>query len=121
MVSILVGDNTNRGGLDQMRKLLLLTFVAVSLVVTAATAATTVTVTITKNGYVPNSTTIAVGDAVRFVNSDTVAHQVVFKTMTGVTCTPSPIALQPTQTATCTFTTAGTRTYSDPNMNCLLY
>ena len=93
-----------------MRRLLILAVVAVSLVVTVAAAATTVTVTITKNGYVPNSTTIAVGDAVRFVNSDTVAHQVVFKTMTGVTCTPTAIVLQPAQTATCKFASAGTYT-----------
>src|SRR5450830_1640846 len=99
-----------------MRKLLLLAVVAVSLVVTAAAAAKTVTVTITTSGYVPKSTTIAAGDAVHFVNSGTVAHQVVFKTMTGVTCTPNPIVLQPTQTATCTFASAGTYTYSDPNV-----
>jgi plastocyanin len=99
-----------------MRKLLLLAVVAVSLVVTAAAAAKTVTVTITTSGYVPKSTTIAAGDAVHFVNSDTAAHQVVFKTMTGVTCTPNPIVLQPTQTATCTFASAGTYTYSDPNV-----
>jgi len=99
-----------------MRKLLMLAVVAVLLVVTAAAAAKTVTVTITKNGYVPKSTTIAAGDAVQFVNSDTVAHEVVFKTTAGVTCTPNPIVLQPTLTATCTFASAGTYTYSDPNV-----
>jgi plastocyanin len=99
-----------------MRKLLLLAGVAVSLVVTAAAAAKTVTVTITKSGYVPKSTTIVVGDAVRFVNSDTAAHEVVFKKTTGLTCTPNPIVLQPTQTATCKFASAGTYTYKDPNV-----
>ena len=99
-----------------MRKFLFLAVVAVSLVVTAAAAAKTVTVTITASGYVPKSTTIAVGDSVRFVNSGTAAREVVFKTMTGVTCTPNPIVLQPAQTATCKFASAGTYTYSDPNV-----
>lgn len=99
-----------------MRKLLLLTVVAVSLVVTAAAAAKTVTVTITAKGYVPSSTTIAAGDSVRFVNSATAAHQVVFKKTTGITCTPNPVVLQPAKTATCKFASAGTYTYSDPNV-----
>jgi len=99
-----------------MRKFLFLAVVAVSLVVTAAAAAKTVTVTITASGYVPKSTTIAVGDSVRFVNNGTAAREVVFKTMTGVTCTPNPIVLQPAQTATCKFASAGTYTYSDPNV-----
>lgn len=99
-----------------MRKFLFLAVVAVSLVVTAAAAAKTVTVTITASGYVPKSTTIAVGDSVRFVNSGTAAREVVFKTMTGVTCTPNPIVLQPAQIATCKFASAGTYTYSDPNV-----
>src|SRR5665811_885547 len=95
-----------------MRKLLLLAVVAVSLVVTAAAAAKTVTVTITAKGYVPSSTTIAAGDSVQFVNSATAAHQVVFKKTTGITCTPNPVVLQPTQTATCKFASAGTYTLS---------
>jgi len=99
-----------------MRKLLLLAVVAVSLVVTAAAAAKTVTVTITAKGYVPSSTTVAAGDTVQFVNSATIAHQVVFKKTTGITCTPNPVVLQPTQTATCKFASAGTYTYSDPNV-----
>ena len=71
--------------------------------------------TITKNGYVPKAATIAVGDTVQFTNSDTVAHQVTFKSMTGVACTPSPLVIQPTQTGSCTFVSPGTFSYDDPN------
>src|SRR5205823_868295 len=49
-------------------------------------------------------------------NSDTVAHQVTFKSTTGVTCTPNPLVLQPAANGSCTFQTAGTYTYSDPNV-----
>lgn len=99
-----------------VRRTLLLLVAAAMLAVTGAAAAATATVTITKAGYVPSATTIAQGDSVQFVNSDTVAHQVVFKTTTGVTCSPSPLVLQPAQSGTCTFQTAGSYTYSDPNV-----
>src|SRR4051794_19882242 len=98
-----------------MRKLFLLFAAAAMLAVTGAASAATATVTITKAGYVPSSTTIAQGDSVQFVNSDTTVHQVTFKSTTGVTCTPNPLVLQPSQTGTCTFATAGNYTYSDPN------
>jgi hypothetical protein len=75
-----------------------------------------VTVTITVNGYVPNATTIAVGDTVEFTNSDKVAHQVSFKKTTGVSCTPTPLVLQPAQSGSCIFRSAGTFSYSDPNV-----
>jgi plastocyanin len=78
-------------------------------------AATTVTVTITKNGYVPKSVTVAKGDTVQFTNSDTAAHQISFKTTTGVTCTPASVVLQAGQSGTCTFATPGSYSYSDPN------
>jgi hypothetical protein len=52
---------------------------------------------------------------VQFTNSDTASHQIVFKTTAGVSCTPSPLALQPTQSGTCTFQSAGKFTYSEPN------
>jgi plastocyanin len=78
--------------------------------------AKTVTVTITKNGYVPSSLTLAAGDTIQFTNSDTVAHQVEFKPTTGVTCAPNPLVLQPAKSGSCTFGTAGKFTYSDPNV-----
>jgi plastocyanin len=99
-----------------MRKLLLLLAAFAMLAVTGAvSAATTTTVTITKAGYVPGAPQISQGDSLMFTNSDTVAHQIVFKTMTGVTCTPNPLVLQPGQSGTCAFQTAGSTTFSDPN------
>ena len=85
------------------------------LAITGGAAADTATVTITKSGYVPGAATVAQGGSVQFVNSDTVVHQVVFKTTTGVTCTPNPLVLQAGQSGTCTFQAAGSTTYSDPN------
>jgi plastocyanin len=99
-----------------MRKMFLLLAATATLAFSGAAAAATATVTITKAGYVPSSTSIAQGDSVQFVNSDTAAHQVTFKSTKGVTCTPNPVVLQPTQTGTCTFATAGSYAYSDPNV-----
>jgi plastocyanin len=99
-----------------MRKLMLIAITTVSLAVAGAAGAKTVAVTITKNGYVPKSLSIAVGDSVQFTNSDTLAHQIVFKTTTGVSCMPNPLVLQPTQSGTCTFQAAGKFAYSDPNV-----
>jgi len=97
-----------------MRKLLLIAIA--SLAIAGAAIAKTVAVTITKNGYVPKAVTVAVGDTVQFTNSDTVAHQIAFKLAAGVTCVPTPLVLQPTQSATCTFQAAGKFAYSDPNV-----
>jgi plastocyanin len=99
-----------------MRKLLLLLAAFAMLAVTGAvSAATTTTVTITKAGYVPSTPKISQGDSVQFTNSDTIAHQIVFKTTTGITCAPNPLVLQPGQSGTCAFQTAGSTTFSDPN------
>jgi plastocyanin len=98
-----------------LRKLALLLTAAVCLVGAAAAVAKTVTVTITKAGYVPSSVTVAQGDTVQFTNSDTIAHQVTFKSVAGVTCTPNPLVLQPAASGSCTFQQAGSYTYSDPN------
>src|SRR5439155_13641450 len=103
----------NPGG--NMRKYILLAGIAVLALTVGSAAAKTVTVTITKNGYVPSSTTIAQGDTVQFTNSDTVVHQVTFKSTTGVTCTPNPLVVQPGASGSCTFATAGKYSYSDPN------
>jgi plastocyanin len=96
-----------------MRKVLLF-LIASALLVAGAATAKTVTVTIGKSGYSPSATTVAQGDVVQFTNSDTVAHQVVFKSMAGVTCTPNPVVLAAGQSGTCTFQTAGSYSYSDP-------
>ncbi|MBA2460352.1 MAG: cupredoxin domain-containing protein [Actinobacteria bacterium] len=95
---------------------MLLAIALVTLAIAGAAGAKTVSVTITKNGYVPSDVAIATGDTVQFTNSDTAAHQVEFKTMTGVTCTPNPLVLQPTQSGSCTFRNPGTFSYSDPNV-----
>jgi len=98
-----------------MRKLLVLAVLTALAVAVGSAAAKTVTVTITKAGYVPSSVSIAQGDTVQFTNSDTVVHQVTFKSTTGVTCTPNPLVLQPGASGSCTFGNAGSYTYSDPN------
>jgi plastocyanin len=99
-----------------MRRFLITAAALLALVFVGAAGAKTVTVSITKNGYVPNAVTVAVGDTVQFTNSDTVAHQVDFKTTTGVTCTPNPLVLQPGKIGSCTFASPGPFTYSDPNV-----
>ncbi len=98
-----------------MRKIILLAAVAALAIAVGTAAAKTVTITISKNGYVPSSATIAQRDAVQFTNSDSVVHQVAFKSTAGVTCAPSPLIVQPGASGTCTFDTAGTYSYSDPN------
>jgi plastocyanin len=99
-----------------MRQALLILVAIVTVVLGGVAAAATVTVTITKAGYVPKSITIAQGDTVQFTNGDTIAHEITFKTTTGVTCSPNPLVLQPAQTGTCTLQSAGSLTYSDPNV-----
>ncbi len=99
-----------------MRKLLLLLAAGAMLAITGAAVAMASTVTITKNGYVPNSLTIAQGGTVQFTNSDAVARQVTFKSTAGVTCTPNPLVLQPGANGSCTFQNSGSYTYSDPNV-----
>ena len=99
-----------------MRACLLLASAAL-LAISGAAGAKTATVTITKNGYVPNSLTIAQGDTVQFANSDTVAHQVSFKTSAGVACSPNPLVIQPGTSGSCKFANIGSYSYSDPNMH----
>ena len=99
-----------------LRSILTAAVPLIAMVVASGASAATAGVSITPNGYVPGTTTISVADGVQFTNSDAFAHEVVFKTTTGVTCAPSPLVLQPTQSATCTFAGAGTFTYSDPNV-----
>ena len=99
-----------------MRTFLLMLVAIGAVAVSGAASAKTVVVMITKSGYVPSAVTVAQGDSVQFTNSDTVAHQVVFKTTTGITCAPNPLVLPPAQSGTCAFQTAGSFTYSDPNV-----
>jgi len=100
-----------------MRRIALaLLAVVVSLVAVGHATAKTVTVSITKNGYVPSAVSIAQGDTVQFTNADTVVHQVTLKSTAGVTCSPNPLVVQPGQSGTCTFAEAGNYAYSDPNV-----
>ncbi len=85
-----------------------------ALVATTASAATQA-ITITKSGFVPMNLTIKVGDTVSFTNTDTSAHEVLFKATTGFTCTAKPLVVQPEKTQSCTWTVAGSYPYSDPN------
>jgi plastocyanin len=102
---------------QMLRKVVIIAIAVMLFVIVAVASATTVTVSVTTNGYVPNAATVAAGDTVQFTNTDTVAHQVLFKSTTGLTCTPNPLVLQPAQSGTCTFASPGTFTYSDPNVN----
>ena len=64
--------------------------------------AATVDVSITKTAFAPSSASLSTADAVEFTNNDTTAHQITFKPTTGVTCAPTPFALQPGQSGTST-------------------
>jgi plastocyanin len=97
-----------------MRRVILGAVMALACTPAAAAHAATVDVSITKTAYVPSTASASTADTVKFTNNDSVAHQVAFKTTTGVTCSPSPFTLQPAQSGTCTFTAPGTFTYGDP-------
>jgi len=105
-----------------MRKLFLL-FLALGALGAASAAAelarpaatATKTVTITRTGYNPTSVSLTVGDTVVFTNSDTVQHTVRFKPTTGIRCSrPLPLVIPAGQSASCTFSKAGSFNFSDP-------
>lgn len=98
-----------------MRKVILLLVVVALVVGVGSAAAKTVAVTISRDGFVPKSVTIAQGDTVQFTNSDSIVHQIAFRSMTGVTCSGSPLVLQTGFSGSCTFANAGNFSYSDPN------
>jgi plastocyanin len=99
-----------------LRRILTAAVPVIAAAAVAGAVAATAGVSITPNGYVPSSAPISAGDSVQVTNTDSVAHQVVFKSTTGVTCAPNPLVLQPTQSGTCTFASAGRFSYSDPNI-----
>lgn len=92
-----------------MRRLLLLGIAACSLAVASPAAAETMSVSITKAGFIPNPASIEVGDTVKWTNLDTVNRQVVSKEASFA----SPV-LKPNETYTFTFTRAGRFMYEDP-------
>jgi plastocyanin len=105
-----------------MRKLLLLLLAVAVLAAAGAAAdrarpaaAASQTITISKTGYKPTAVSIFTGDGVVFTNSDTAAHTVTFKSMTGVHCSITGVVVVPAgQSATCTFSSAGKFNFSDP-------
>jgi plastocyanin len=91
-----------------MKKALLIAG-AVALLVAAPAPAKTVTVDISKLGFVPTAVTVQVGDSVTWTNKDTVNHQVVCPT-----CPFTSPVLAPGQAHTFTFTKVGKFTTVDP-------
>jgi len=84
---------------------------AVALLVAAPAPAKTVTVDISKLGFVPSPVSIQTGDTVSWTNKDTVNHQVVC-----AGCAPpfTSNVLMPGQTYTAVFAKAGNYTVVDP-------
>src|SRR5689334_22983183 len=104
-----------------MRKLLLSLLAVASLAAAGVVAdlarpaaAAPQTAANSKTGYKPTADSIQVGDSVLFANSDTVAHTVTFKTTAGVKCPATPLVVQAGQSASCTFSTGGKFSFSDP-------
>ena len=89
--------------------------VAIPALVASSASAATQTISITTSGFVPMNLTIKTGDTITFANSDTAAHEVLFKATTGFTCTAKPLVIQPSKSQSCTWTAAGSFPYSDPN------
>jgi plastocyanin len=116
---MLHSPDLGREGAFAMWKLVLGAVLALPLAAAPVAGAATVPVSITKTGYTPSPASATTADTVKFTNTDTVAHQVAFKSATGVTCSPSPFALQAGQSGTCTFASAGSFSYSDPNATTL--
>jgi plastocyanin len=95
------------------RNIIVLMVVAAAVLAAPATTAT-VTVQITRAGFVPRTVAINQGDTVTWTNLDVEAHRLVFRQRNGVQC-PQPLVIQPTGTGSCTFTQSGRFDYEDPN------
>jgi plastocyanin len=91
-----------------MKKLIAAGIAAAVLAVGSAAVAETAGVQITKDGFSPATASVQTGDAVSWTNKDSVRHSVVF---TGTPCT---LVLDPNQSSSCSFPTAGTFSYKDP-------
>ncbi len=91
-----------------MRRLVAL--IAVPLVLWAAPAALAIpaNVVIAPTGFNPQNVTIEAGETVTWRNTDAQAHRVVVQ---GTSCN---LSLQPAQSSSCEFNTAGRFNYSDP-------
>ena len=91
-----------------MMRRMLFAVAAAAMVLAPPAAAKTVTVQITSAGFVPSAVTVDVGDTVTWTNADTTRHQVV--ATSGAFSSP---VLQPGQSYSYTFRTAGRYTYRD--------
>jgi plastocyanin len=91
-----------------MRKLLVPVLLVLAVGVHAASAASSLTVTIKKNGFSPKTQTVAFDTKVTWKNADTQTHQVVSNDGSFA----SPV-LKPGKTYSFTFTRAGTFHYHD--------
>ena len=90
-----------------MRKLMLAAIGIAVLAIGSIALAGTAGVDITSTGFNPQSTSVQSGDSVSWTNKDTVRHSVV---VTGTSCT---LSLEPNQSSSCSFPTAGTFTAND--------
>ena len=99
-----------------MRTCRLIALSTLLFILVGSAAGKTVTVSVTKNGYVPSTSSIVQGDTITFTNGDTVAHQIQFKASSGFTCTPNPVRSSRPRARGCVFQTAGSTSDSDPNV-----
>jgi plastocyanin len=91
-----------------LKKLLVAPLLACALWAVPAATGVPANVAITATGFNPSSVTIEAGESVTWRNTDTQAHRVV---VTGTQCN---LSLQPLQSSSCDFDTAGRLSYSDP-------
>lgn len=91
-----------------MRKMLAIAAALALLAGGSVALGTTTGVDITKNGFGDRSITVMSGDSVSWKNADTADHQVV---VNGTAC---KLSLMPAQSSSCTFSTPGTFTFTDP-------
>jgi plastocyanin len=90
-----------------MRKALFLA-VAVALIAGGSTAlAGSAGVQVTDSGFTPATVSIQSGDSVNWTNNGSALHRIV------VSGAPCAVALEPSQSASCTFSTPGTFSYSN--------
>ena len=92
-----------------MRKLLLAATAVAVLAIGSSALAGSAGVKITGTGFDPATVSVQSGDSVNWTNSDNVRHEV---KVTGSSCT---LSLEPAQSGSCAFSSAGTFAYTDPS------
>src|SRR5215208_2343160 len=94
-----------------MGKMLMVSAAALAILVGGSSAlAKTEGIEITKNGFDDTTVAIVSGDSVTWKNMDTADHEVV------VDKTTCKLSLAPGQSSSCTFSTPGSFTFTDPTM-----